>query len=149
MKQTAFTLLLVLLIVSCKKEEANTPTPQSTAPTATELLTNGSQKDWKLTSTLLNGSSVLQNCEKDNTYTFAANGDKTLDFGMDKCTSTEPQKENRKWKFLNNEKSMEWITPTDTFVLDIDTLTKQQLKVTQNTTFMGNPLQFILTFEVK
>ena len=68
---------------------------------------------------------------------------------MDKCTSTEPQKENRKWKFLNNEKSMEWITPTDTFMLDIDTLTKQQLKVTQNTTFMGNPLQFILTFEAK
>lgn len=144
---TAFALLL-LLFSQCKKDENNTPANTITKSNI-ELLTNNSNKDWKLTSTLLNGNQVLQVCETDNTYTFYNDGRFVLNFGINKCSSSETQNENRTWVFTENETKMRWITKTDTFDLSIDSLTTDKLKVTQNTTFMGNPLQFILTFEAK
>jgi len=72
-----------------------------------------------------------------------------LDFGLNKCSSSETKNENRTWLFIENETKMRWITPKDSFDLSIDSLTTDKLKVTQNTTYMGNPLQFILTFKAK
>ena len=150
MKQTLLTAFAMLLVLftQCKKDEDNTPA-NTTTKSKTELLTNNSYKDWVLTSTLLNGNQVLQVCETDNTYSFYSDGRFVLDFGLNKCSSSETKNENRTWLFIDNETKMRWITPKDSFDLSIDSLTTYKLKVTQNTTYMGNPLQFILTFKAK
>jgi|MDTD01.1.fsa_nt_gb hypothetical protein len=150
MKQTLLTAFAMLLVLftQCKKDEDNTPA-NTTTKSKTELLTNNSYKDWVLTSTLLNGNQVLQVCETDNTYSFYSDGRFVLDFGLNKCSSSETKNENRTWLFIDNETKMRWITPKDSFDLSIDSLTTDKLKVTQNTTYMGNPLQFILTFKAK
>lgn len=143
-----FAFALLLFFSQCKKDEDNTSS-NTPAKNNIELLTNNSNKDWKLVSTLFNGNQVLQVCETDNTYTFYADGRFVLDFGINKCSSSETQNEQRTWTFTNNETSMRWITKSDTFDVSIDSLTTSKLKVTQNTTYMGNPIQFILTFEAK
>lgn len=150
MKQTLLTAFAMLLVLftQCKKDEDNTPA-NTTTKSKTELLTNNSYKDWVLTSTLLNGNQVLQVCETDNTYSFYSDGRFVLNFGLNKCSSSETKNENRTWLFIENETKMRWITPKDSFDLSIDSLTTDKLKVTQNTTYMGNPLQFILTFKAK
>lgn len=150
MKQTLLTAFAMLLVLftQCKKDEDNTPANTKTK-SKTELLTNNSYKDWVLTSTLLNGNQVLQVCETDNTYSFYSDGRFVLNFGLNKCSSSETKNENRTWLFIENETKMRWITPKDSFDLSIDSLTIDKLKVTQNTTYMGNPLQFILTFKAK
>lgn len=138
--------LCLPLLFSCNKEEDKTPQQQ---PNNKQLLTNGNVKEWVLTSTLLNGSQVLQGCETDNLYSFYANGNSRINFGLNKCSASETQDEERKWEFIKNEQQLRWISAKDTFDMDINNLTANDFKVTQNTTYNGTPIQFVLTFKAK
>lgn len=150
MKTPLLTLLLVSLLAlsNCKKEE--TTSPSSPAPkTKTELLTNGNSKNWKLISSLFNGNENIQDCEKDNTYTFDTKGNYILDYGINKCSSSEPEKANNTWEFKDDETKMQWVTTLGTFDLDILELTENKLKVKQESSGGGMNFTFELTFEAK
>lgn len=63
------------------------------------------QGSWKFDKATSNGSDVsgfVQACYKDNTLTFVANGNGTLDEGALKCNSGDPQSINFTWNFTNN-----------------------------------------------
>jgi hypothetical protein len=152
MKTKTICLLLCAFMVfaGCKKDENSTPSGTTpTAKTKLELLTNGSSKDWKIVSSLFNGNESLQGCEKDNTYTFHADGKYILDYGTDKCNGNENSIANNTWEFKNNETEIQWVTTIGTFDLQLIELTETILKVKQETSVGGMTTVFELTFEPK
>lgn len=106
MKNQIFTLLIassafVLIATGCKKNKNDDPTPP--AKTKTELISTGT---WKFSTATVNGinvSGALQSCQKDNTLTFQANGNGTIDEGATKCNGGDPQSSPYTWNFANDE----------------------------------------------
>ena len=106
MKKLSFTLAalvaLTLSLSSCKKD-ADSPAPVVTKKTKTELLTAGS---WVMTGMKTNSVDLfpfLPNCQKDNFFTFKANGTYIDDEGKTKCDLGDPQTSTGSWKFIANE----------------------------------------------
>lgn len=137
----AISLLSILLISGCTKNDPISVLSPTRKITRTELLTNNSSKSWQITSAILNSTESLKDCESDNTYSFSSNGNSIINFGFTKCDTSENEVENRTWKFIDNEKRMEWISATDTFVLSIESIDIDELKLVQNSSFNGTPLR--------
>jgi triacylglycerol esterase/lipase EstA (alpha/beta hydrolase family) len=74
-----FVLALTMSVSSCKKDESNTSTPK-------DILTS---KSWKLSSLKVNGVETIEDCNKDDIMTFAANGTYTTTVGAITCYSGE------------------------------------------------------------
>lgn len=102
-KQFSFLIVLItaslLLFNACKKSSS---APKS--KTNTQLISNGS---WRLISaTIPGGGSVrnfLEDCQKDNIYTFNADGSGSGDEGTLKCNAGDPQTAPFTWNFQTNE----------------------------------------------
>lgn len=101
----------VLVLGACKKEEAtpgtNNTNNNNNQPKET-LLTNGSQKDWKLTKVVAGGVDVtnflLDACELDNLYRYKKGGVYEVWEGASKCNQGDPDKvKEGTWAFANNE----------------------------------------------
>lgn len=78
------------------------PPPPTSNLDAMRLLT---QKDWKQTSRILNGSetfTLYKQCYKDNIYIFKTSGEYIEDEGPTKCTPTAKQIEKSNWNFLSD-----------------------------------------------
>ena len=90
------TLLLLLSINSCKKDE---PVISKNM----QFITNGT---WIQISTSINGEDYWEDipeCIKDDTYTYKKNLTLIEDEGATKCISTDPQTNTYKWNFIDNE----------------------------------------------
>lgn len=107
MKRLTFALValaaLTLMVSSCKKDNDN-PTPSTPAPqTKTQILTSHS---WVVKS-LMVGSvdyyNFIEDCEKDNFFTFKANGTSVEDEGATKCNPSDKQTIDGTWTFIDNE----------------------------------------------
>jgi hypothetical protein len=70
---------LAMSVSSCKKDDSNSSTPKG-------ILTS---KSWKLSSLKINGVETIEDCNKDDIMTFAANGTYTTTVGAITCYDGE------------------------------------------------------------
>ncbi len=111
-KQFAFLVILatanLLLFNSCKKSNSSGPVSK----TKTQLI---SQSSWRLTGAkIAGGGSVindLQDCQKDNVYTFHTDGTGDADENTLKCNTSDPQTNPFTWNFQSNETILFISTP--------------------------------------
>lgn len=88
---------LMTMLWSCKKDNNNPP------KTRTELIT---QANWRFKTATANGSDVsglIQDCQKDNIISFAANGNGNMNEGATKCNSGDPDDTPFTWNFASSE----------------------------------------------
>jgi hypothetical protein len=99
---TAFTILL--FVSSCKKDKDDDGNNNPPAPkTKTELLSTGVWKFSKAKFGSIDVSGAIAGCQKDNTMTFQANGNGSIDEGLTKCNGTDPQTSTFTWSFTTSE----------------------------------------------
>jgi hypothetical protein len=138
------TLSTIICLIACSKSSDD-----STPKTKTELLT---QSSWKFDNAKVGGidvSGLLQTCQKDNVYVFAAAGTGTLDEGAAKCDQGDPQTISFNWNFESNETILNVSTALiagggNKFT--IVSLTETQLVVSQNITISGSSQTAVVTF---
>ena len=90
-----FAFIAILSFTSCNKND-NPP------PSNSDYITKSSWKFDKAMSGGADVSSFVNACYKDNTMTFQANGNGSLDEGATKCNAGDPQITNFTWNFTNN-----------------------------------------------
>ena len=135
----------IFILGSCSKSSDN-----SSPKTKTELLT---QASWKFKGATVGGvdvSGLLQACQKDNIYTFAAGGTGTYDEGPTKCGTSDPQTVSFTWNFSDNEATLnvsQALIAGGGNKFSIVSLTETQLVVSQNITFSGMSQTAVVTFE--
>lgn len=102
-KQLGFLFVLIaanfFIYSSCNKTDYNPP-PQKTK---TELIT---QSSWRFKSATVNGGDIspsLQACQKDNIMTFTVALTGTVDEGLLKCNTSDPQSNPFTWSFAASE----------------------------------------------
>ena len=122
LKKISFLALIIIAsLTACKKD--------STSTDNAVLLTTGK---WKLTAETTGTIDTYKNygaCEKDDTWTFGADGKLTLDEGATKCSASDPQTSVGAWAFSGAEKKKLIITASGFAVtVDIVTLDASTLK---------------------
>lgn len=93
----------VLVLNACKKKDDNSPGSMSRK----DMLKS---HPWIATDVLLNGSSIwnsiVQDCGKDDIYTFKDNDSMYADQGDTMCSPGNPQVSVQMWKLLDNDTKM-------------------------------------------
>lgn len=89
-------------------------------PTPKDLLTSGTWRSQSVTSS----PSGIGPCERDNLFTFHANGNLTIDQGVQKCNSADPQTFSATWSMnsANTEITVNgwtWVDPTNIWIVDL------------------------------
>jgi len=142
MKYLYFVLAVTFLFSSCKKEKSKK-----------ELLLG----DWKrITMTIdppqdVGGAIItdlyaqMEDCDKDNIYSFYENKTYKADEGATKCDSAEPQSFSGNWQFLNNETELKIIYMNDTVVYGLLELDESLLKLDYSGRDTNNVLHTITT----
>ena len=92
--------VLLLALISCKKGDDTTGTTEP--KTRTDFLT---LQPWKPVSDKIDGNELIQDCQKDDKYTFFDNGTYSEDFGTLRCNS-ELNTSGNTWSFTNNETTL-------------------------------------------
>jgi hypothetical protein len=139
-----------IAFVSCKKKDTSTPITYTKADT----LQNG---QWKLASAtaaggLLDLTTSMSACQKDNLYTFNADKTITVDEGATKCATTDPQsKTDGNWALLNNYAQLSISGASITLGLgaltaDVVKLDATTLQIKKDTTIATFPTTAIITF---
>lgn len=107
MKKTiTFAILIATLATACKKGES-TKTETKTDILAKSAWTLDSYGvDTNMDMQLTGVENETKNCDKDNTYSFSANGSLVRNNGSLKC-STEPTTETGSWQFYLNETKLD------------------------------------------
>src|SRR5690349_4041072 len=103
MRYALLTFALSIIFLSCSKDDDDVSFNK-------DALTNGS---WKLSGYMTdnqkdgtyeeNTYAMLAGCEKDNTYTFHADGTGIFDEGPTKCLDLEPQTAPLSWSFTDGK----------------------------------------------
>ena len=148
-KQFSFLIVVItsslLLFNACKKSSS---APKS--KTNTQLISNGS---WRLISaTISGGTSVrnfLEDCQKDNIYTFNADGSGSGDEGILKCNAVDPQTAPFTWNFQTNETILFISTPlfaNGSSQSNIISISETTLVVDQIVTLLNIPTSVTFTF---
>ncbi len=148
-KQFGFLIVVItaslLLFNACKKSSTGTGDK-----TKTQLIT---QSSWRLTSaTIPGGTSVLnflEDCQKDNIYTFHSDGTGSADDGTLKCNTIDPQTVPFTWNFQTNETILFISTPLYTngsSQFNIISISETTLVVEQIVTLLGIPASVTFTF---
>lgn len=142
-----------VFVTSCKKDsdgEDVNPTP--TVSQKTQLLT---ASKWVVQSITVNPAidfgfgpttdlwSTAPGCSRDNFFTYQVTGDRVMDEGATKCTSTNPQTKTTKWKFLDNETRIADGGDTATVV----TLSSTQFVFTTKSVFQGVNYTYTTTYK--
>ncbi len=114
----------VIYFTSCKKEGKKTNT---------ELLTTGSWKIFRYTSTTGGNSfdMVYPACAADDLYTFKTNNQFIIDDRTTNCFPNTPQTQASTWSFRDNESKIEF----NGLIWDIEVLTPSEFTIS---TFMFN-----------
>jgi hypothetical protein len=93
-------LAFIIVLPACNKDDDdNTPS----AKTKTELLTTGTWKFSTATSSGVDVASSIPACIRDNIYTFVVGGTGTLNEGIAKCNTNDPQNPPFTWNFNSTE----------------------------------------------
>ena len=129
---------LSLVLLSCSKDDDE-------ATFNTDALTNGSWKlseyktDYEKDGTYEeNTFAILANCEKDNIYTFHADGSGIFDEGPTKCLDGEPQTQPFSWSFTDGKLTF------GSQNYQVEELTESKLRLKARTSYNG-----IYTIDVK
>lgn len=140
-----FAVLFISLLActNCSKKSSDTP-----AKTKTELIATGT---WKFSSATVGGVNVsgeLEDCQKDNIYTFVATGAGIADEGATKCNTGDAQTGNFTWSFQSGETLLVLSTTlftggSNTFT--IVSLTSSQLTISQEVNVFGTMQTVIIT----
>jgi hypothetical protein len=142
MKSLYTVLALALLLAACKKEKSKE-----------ELLVG----DWKRkTMTIdppqeVNGAIItnlyaqMEDCEKDNLYSFYDNATYKADEGFSKCDSADQQSFSGSWQLLSSETELKIIYLSDTVVYGILELDEDILKLDYSARDSANVLHTITT----
>lgn len=111
-KQLIMAMLVLSTVVACKKdkdkEESATPAP-SKATQAKAILVGA---NWYLDSTLIGAMTgpmfpvPKEPCEEDNSYIFYDDNKQVLDFGKEKCDTSEPAYDEMYYGFSANADSL-------------------------------------------
>jgi hypothetical protein len=82
---------------------------------------------------------TMQNCTKDNLYTFKTDQTMLLDEGATKCNASDPQQKNvGNWQLTNNDTKLSMTDATGmNIVADVLTLSNSALKVKYVTNYAG------------
>lgn len=145
---TLFLLACSALFLTCQKDSA--------PKTVTELLTNGSQKAWRVIAFTANpgididitGMGILTTdifatykaCNKDNLYIFKSDKSYTAEEGATKCNSNDPQIYLKSTWQLNNDETI--IVIGNQNDLSIVSITENELIVTQSIKY-GSPRPYV------
>ena len=139
-------LSLLILAASCKKSSPDKPADK----TNTEIIV---QSSWKFDNAKVAGtdiSSLLDDCDKDNTVTFSSNGSGIVDEGTSKCDPLDPQTVDFSWNFLNSETTLYAsapLFPGGNGNFTIISLTGTQLVLSQDIDISGSMQNAVITLK--
>lgn len=145
MKYTSVTFFLLLLFSSCTENKSNS-----------ELILG----DWQITALTVDPPQIengvvitdlyaqMEDCDKDNYYSFLNNKTYKFDQGSIICDSLEPQNISGNWSFLNDETELQLIYQSDTLLYTLIDLDKELLKMSYSGRDSNNILHTLtVTFE--
>lgn len=151
-KRAALVILSVAVIAGCKKDDN-----KDNGNSKTQMITSGS---WKITSQYIdpaedvNGDGVpehevfpfLDECERDNLFSFATDGTFTLDEGASKCDPSDPQTQSTTWQFINNESQLVVGEANSADTVQLVELSAATLKFRSSMTLLGVTYSETVTF---
>jgi hypothetical protein len=135
-------LLAAALITACSKDSAP-------AKTKTEFITQASWKfesegiDLDKNGTIEAPSGEVEDCNKDDVFTFVSGGTGTRDEGATKCDGADPQINPFVWQFKSNETEIEF----DGHLFKLHTLNDNSLKGYKDIDTMGISVRIWATFK--
>jgi hypothetical protein len=117
-------ILIATFTTACKKNEGGKNETKTDILTKSAWTVDSRGVDTNMDMMLTGAENETMNCEKDNTYSFSANGTLIRNNGSLKCSS-EPATETGSWQFYLNE------TKLDIFgnIYFIKTLTSNRLEL--------------------
>jgi hypothetical protein len=130
MKKLLLPLLLLFFVLGCSKPE-RAPLPENIL-----RLTGGDYKDWRLEKVvylLLNVTSQVPDCQKDEIYRFYVDGKGEIRSGAVPCEPNEPEVQNRgTWEFRDEGARLvaEWRNGEVVWDNSVDELLDDKLVVT-------------------
>jgi Lipocalin-like domain len=99
MKAIVIVILFMVLVNACKKKIEPAPIDKI------DLITNGNSKKWRLVEITSNGKSIIENCAKDDDYTFIKNS-YTVNYTPNlKCYNSD-NPTNLKYSISNDQKTL-------------------------------------------
>ncbi len=134
----------ILLFAACKKDDNTTTTPTTPATSKKTLIVDGK---WQWSGlavvynnngkdSLVDGWSVVKDCDKDDFFTYTADGKGVIDEGSTKC-DTDPQTKNITWELINNDTQVKVTDDKGPSILTIMELTTTQAKYRQRVSTSG------------
>ena len=103
MKKTiTFAILIATLATSCKKGEGTITETKTDILVKSAWTVDSYGVDTNMDMQLTGSENEIKNCDKDNTYSFSANGTLVRNNGALKCSS-EPTTETGTWQLFLNE----------------------------------------------
>ncbi|MDP4150395.1 MAG: lipocalin family protein [Bacteroidota bacterium] len=144
-------LVLSLAFVACSKSSS------STGGNTNADSVNISKAAWKLSTSGFNlsgGATVtivdtsVKPCQKDNTYSFNANGSGTMDEGATKCNVSDPQTQPFTWSFSARDTVLH--IHSNTILngdLNIYTLSATSFVVFKDTSFLSQPIRYVVIMQ--
>ena len=107
MKYALLIIVLSITLLSCSKDPVDDSSKRDALTTGTWKLT-GATTDYNKDGVYEEDSySMLADCEKDNLYTFQADGSGITDAGPTKCFSSAPQTSTFSWSFKDNQTGLQ------------------------------------------
>jgi hypothetical protein len=152
MKKITLLLLTVLVFNSCEKDKDE-------PPTKLQLLTNGSSKDWNISSELPEDPD--EDCRAssprsmDNTWTFKSNGEFFFDHGtiVDGTSCSDFRNLTGNWAFRENESklliTLRFDTDDPDVTFDNDTLGYATIKTLTGSSMLLEDTDYKITFSAK
>lgn len=145
MKYSCITFTLLLFLSSCSENKSNS-----------ELILG----DWQVTALTVDPPQIengvvitdlyaqMEDCDKDNYYSFNSNNTYKFDQGTIICDSLEPQNISGNWNFLNDETELQLIYQSDTILYTLIDLDEELLKMSYSGRDSNNILHTLtVTFE--
>ena len=135
---SALLFTFILFFQSCKKNDQTTP----------DVATSLQNKNWKLValtvSPAINGitdayNNYLEDCERDNLFTFNINNAFVLNEGATKCDPADPQTQNGTWNYNSTSKMLffQLTLPSDEYNMMITQIDATSFTGVENETVSG------------
>lgn len=119
LKKSTCMLTVVLALNACKKKD---PSPGLGSNYIPPVRTTIMSHSWVVSDVLLNDTSIfamVQDCEKDNIYTFKDNNVVNVDEGPSRCNPSDPQNSDEVWKLVDDDHKMIFYNDT-VEILEVD-----------------------------
>jgi hypothetical protein len=149
-----FILLNVVLFTSCEKSNNDDQKTNTELLTASIWLYNDAKIDADNNGTgdFDVPAGYIEDCQKDNTLSFSANGTGVVDEGATKCNTADPQSVPFTWTFTTNETVLNFSAAVFAGAAGdykIVSLTETELKLSKIFTIPGSPtpLNIIASFK--